>query len=115
MITLAYIIGYIVIPFVVYNVNDYAAGYFRDRLEEDLSFLDGLSTGKVFSAFVFWPFVFIAMFFVWSINILKCVIKKLDSDKFPSMSRGTYAKGIAKRKRELDLDYQAEKYLLGKK
>jgi len=104
---LAYIFGYLIIPYIMYNINDYFAGYFHDRLDIGLSILEDMSDCDIFIIFVFWPFIFIFLAAIWAWNVGVKVL--------PGINRNAYNKGKAKRKQELDLDYQAEKFLLGKK
>jgi len=110
MIWLYCILGYIVIPFIIFPINNWFAGYYEDRMKETcLNLYD--NKDEIWILHLVWPLIFIVLIVKWSVELYKIKFKE-----YPKVNWGyTYKKGKAKRKQDTDLDYQAEKYLLGKK
>ena len=117
-----YIASYIIIPFVVYGINDLLAGYFHDRIKD----ADKLSVYEdkeiVFLAHIFWPLYVLFIPFMWSCTILSTIhtnLKASDNSTLDFLGkfspRNFYKIAKEKREKELDLDYQAEKHLTGSK
>lgn len=109
--TVLYIIAYLIIPVLIYSISDYIAGYFHDRLDEDMSIYGGNLEGGIIGAFhIFWPLFSVLVVGVWIYKFFKLYVGPRAGLNMPS----TFERGKAKRKKDTDLDYQAEKHLLGK-
>jgi len=102
-------------------INDYLSGYFKDRLEgkEPPAVLHNLEDDVYIPFLVIvllWPFTFIYLICLWSYAVISKstnIVKK--SHKLKTFLIDLEKKGEVRRKKEMDLDYQAEKYLLDKK
>jgi len=118
MIWLAYILGYIVAPFIVFPINDYLSGYYKDRLDDLPSILHNVEkdTTAIVLSFTFWPLVTVVFICIWAYSLLEVIFKKVKIAKeLKQFLSSIEDRGAARRQREQDLDYQAEKYLLDKK
>jgi hypothetical protein len=102
-----WIVGYFIAPFIIYSINDYLAGYYRDRLGENMG-IYGESDGFVIAAHLLWPLAIILLGGAWVFNICRRLVDASSLDTI-------YDAGKERRRKETDLDYQAEKYLTGDK
>lgn len=108
MIILACFAAYIVIPFIVYSINDYFAGLWKDRLDTNMSIYYSGESPIIVFGHLLWPLAILIVAGAWVYHLVNYKFGKFNFDVM-------YNAGEAKRKRDTDLDYQAEKHLLGRK
>lgn len=102
------ILAYIIIPFIIYSINDYFAGLWYDRVKWCMSVYEVGNMVIIFYGHLFWPIFMLGLGGIWLYQFKVYKFGKFDFGKM-------YDAGKAKRKRDTDLDYQAELHLLGKK
>lgn len=115
MIWLTCVIVYVLLPLPIFMLGDYISGYFQDRfknrLPTTLHLLDN-SGIEIIIIFLLWPIVLIFIMSIWCHALLG---KIFYLNKFKKFLMNIEKKGQERRKKEKDLDYQAEKHLLGKR
>jgi len=109
-----FIISYILIPFIVYGINDYFAGLWRDRLNVNMSLYWQDEMPIILLAHLLWPAALIVLIAIWTYNLTAYQLNKFDGIWKFDKDR-MYNAGVKKHQQNIDLDYQAEKALLGEK
>ena len=100
---------YLMIPFVIFSINDWFAGFYEDRLDTPTVFNQDHAE-RVLST-IFWPIVVIILSVLWLNELYKALLRKSKINfRFSDMRK----LGKAKRDRDQDLDLQAERFLLGR-
>ena len=107
-----FIVAYLVIPFIIFGINDFFYGYFGGHYGGSV-YDNGES--DVFFCHAAWPFVTIVLPIMWIICYIIELYDKLNinirfngMDSFEKLGRKKYDQ-------RNDLDYQAKKYLTGDK
>ena len=117
MIYLYIALYFLVIPGIIFNINDYFAGYYGDSGgqvygDNPLGAKVGLHIG--------WPIFTVIIICIWASYVFKPTITKVKA-KLNKLGKdwgirfSSFEAGKAKKKQDTDLDYHAEKHLLGKK
>lgn len=109
MIWLVYILAYIIIPFIIFSINDWFAGYYHHKVNRNMSIYND---EDYWIPHTIWPIVVVILLITWIYNLNK---NRIDNIKLSNKLSKIYDDGEARRKKLQDLDYQAEKYLLDKK
>ena len=107
MIVTISIVAYLVLPFILFGINDYYAGVWYDRFHTNMSVYYACDGPIVVLGHILWPFFILVLTIAW---VYQFINYKLEFD-FDTIHEA----GRAKRKQDQDLDYQADKYLLGQK
>lgn len=108
-----YIVAYIVIPFIIFSINDFFYGYFGENYGAPI-YDEGNMPEVVMH--MLWPLVVFMLIVIWIISFLIYVYNDVFKVKFCFKDMNKFRKmGSKKHALKNDLDYQAEKYLTGKK
>lgn len=111
---IAFLMVWFLIPVVAYCISDYFAGYFSDRISDINSIIfycNSNSHSDLLFFHVAWPVFVPLLICLWLYEFVKLGVRGYKI----GINLTYFSKaGKERRKKELDLDYQVEKYLLEK-